>query len=173
MSIHWWPDEFLEKNRTFIDRINRRLGYRLQLCRLEWPEKVRLGDDFFVRWEWRNVGVAPCYGGGYPCLTLKDEKGGVISVLVDDQLNMKTLPVAKPGEATPSVLTSCFTIAYSYNDRSGNYFRACRPGTYDLYVSVGQKDGTPLYELPYDDTDGKKRYKMGKMVVEERDNSQS
>ena len=40
--------------------------------------------------------------------------------------------------------------------------RACRPGTYDLYVSVGKKDGTPLYELPYGDSDGKKRYKMGK-----------
>lgn len=168
MSIHWWPDEFLEKNRSFIDRINRRLGYRLQLCRLEWPKKVRIGKEFYVCSKWRNAGVAPCYGGGYPCITLKDKKGGIVSVLVDDQLNVKTLPVDKPDNATPFVLTSSFTIAFSFADRTGNYFRACSPGTYDLYVSVGQKDGTPLYELPYDDSDGKKRYNMGKIVVEER-----
>jgi len=168
MSIHWWPEEFLEKNRSFIDRINRRLGYRLQLCRLEWPRKVQLGAEFYVRSEWRNAGVAPCYDGGYPCVTLKDEKGGIVSVLVDDQLNVNTLPVDKPDKATPSALTSAFTIAYSFADKSGNYFRACHPGTYDVYISVGKKDGTPLYELPYDDSDGKKRYKMGQIVVEER-----
>ena len=168
MSIHWWPEEFLEKNRSFIDRINRRLGYRLQLCRLEYPKKVRLGEEFVVRSEWRNAGVAPCYGGGYPCLTLKDEKGGIVSILVDEQFNVKTLPVDKSEKATSSVLTSSFTVAFNFADRSGNYFRACRPGVYDLFVSVGQKDGTPLYELPYNDSDGKKRYKMGQMVIEER-----
>ena len=168
MSIHWWPEEFLEKNRIFIDRINRRMGYRLQLSRLECPKKVRLGEEFVVRSEWRNAGVAPCYGGGYPCLTLKDEKGGIVSVLVDDQLNVKTLPVGNPDKATPSVLTSSFTIAFSFADRSENYFRSCHPGLYYLYVSVGQKDGTPIYELPYDDSDGKKRYKTGKILIEER-----
>ena len=168
MSIHWWPEEFLEKNRCFIDRINRRMGYRLQLCRLEWPKKVRLGETFFVRSEWRNAGVAPCYGGGYPCLTLKDEKGGIVSVLVDEQLNVRNLPVDKPDRASPSVITSSFTIAAAFADRSVSYFRTCRPGTYDLYVSVGQKDGTPLYELPYGDSDRKKRYRTGKIEVEER-----
>ena len=168
MSIHWWPDEFLEKNKSFIDRINRRLGYRLQLSRLECPKKVRLGETFHVRWEWRNVGVAPCYNGGHPCITLKDEKGGIVSVMVDDQLNVKTLPIDKPDQATPAVHSSSFTIAYSASDRSKNYFRVCNPGTYDLFVSVGQKDGTPLYELPYGDSDGKKRYKMGTITVEER-----
>ena len=169
MSIHWWPDEFLEKNRTYIDRINRRLGYRLQLCRLEWPKKVRLSEEFYIRQEWRNVGVAPCYGGGYPCITLKDDKGGIVSVIVDDRLNFKTLPTDQPDKATPSVITSGFTIAFSAADPSGDFSRACRPGTYDLYVSIGQKDGTPLYELPYNETDGKKRYKMGTIVVEKNE----
>ena len=166
MSIHWWPDEFLEKNRPFIDRINRRLGYRLQLCRLECPEQVQIGKAFHIRWEWRNAGVAPCYNGGYPCLTLKDEKGGIVSVLVDDQLDVSTLSVDNPDKATPLVSTSSFTIAFGFADPSGYYSRTCRPGTYDLFVSVGKKDGTPIYELPYRDTDGKKRYKTGKIVVE-------
>jgi hypothetical protein len=169
MSIHWWPDEFLEKNRSFIDRINRRMGYRLQLGRLEYPKQVQIGKEFHIRWEWRNAGVAPCYDGGFPCLTLKDEKGGIVSVMVDHQLNVKDLPVDKPDKATPAVSTSSFIIAFSFADRSGNYSRACRPGTYDLYISVGQKDGTPHYELPYGDSDGKKRYKMGKIVVADRE----
>jgi hypothetical protein len=32
-AIHWWPDEFLQANRALIDRMNLRLGYRLQLAR--------------------------------------------------------------------------------------------------------------------------------------------
>ena len=166
LSIHWWPDEFLEKNRRFINRINLRLGYRLQLRQLEWPKKVRLGEAFVIRSQWRNDGVAPCYGGGYPCVTLKDKKGGIVSVMVDNQLNVKSLPVDQPDKATPSVLTSNFTIAFSHSDQQRNFSRVCHPGEYDLYVSVGQKDGTPLYELPYNDSDGKKRYKMGTMRVE-------
>ena len=169
MSIHWWPDEFLEKNRNYIERINRRLGYRLQLFRLEYPERIQIGKAFFIRWEWRNAGVAPCYDGGYPCLTLKDEKGGIVSVLVDERLDVKTLPIDTPDKASPMISTASFILAFGFVDRSKNYFRTCYPGTYDLFVSVGQKDGTPLYELPYNDTDGKKRYKMGKIIVEERD----
>jgi len=168
MSIHWWPQEFLEKNRTYIDRINQRIGYRLQLRTLKWPQQVKLGETFVINSEWRNAGVAPCYNGGYPCFTLKDDKGGIVSVLVDDQLNVKTLPTDKPGEASSSALTSSFIISPAYNDRSGTYFRACKPGTYQLFVSLGKKDGTPLYELPYKDSDGKKRYRMGQITVEER-----
>ena len=43
--------------------------------------------------------------------------------------------------------------------------RACAPGTYDLYVSVGRRDGTPLYELPYEGCDGHKRYKIGQITL--------
>ncbi len=31
MSIHWWPREELSENRETVAKINRRLGYRLQL----------------------------------------------------------------------------------------------------------------------------------------------
>ncbi len=168
MSIHWWPREFLEKNRSFVDRINQRIGYRLQLRTLKWPQKVKLGEEFVIWSEWSNAGVAPCYGGGFPCFTLKDEKGGIVSVMVDNTLDLKALPTDKPGKASPAVATSSFTIAPSFADRSGNFFRACKAGIYDLYVSLGKKDGTPLYELPYKNSDGKKRYKMGQIIVEER-----
>jgi hypothetical protein len=168
MSIHWWPQEFLEKNRTFIDRINQRIGYRLQSGTLKWPQTIELGKEFVIASEWRNAGVAPCYGGGFPCFTLKDDYGGIVSVLVDDSLNVKTLPVDKPGRASSVALTSKFTVAPSLTDRSGNYSRSCKAGVYRLYVSLGTKDGTPLYELPYNDSDGKKRYRLGEIIIAEK-----
>ena len=39
-SIHWWPREFLQENRALIDRINRRLGYRIQLVEASWPKSA-------------------------------------------------------------------------------------------------------------------------------------
>ena len=89
MSIHWWPHEFLEKNRDVIDRINRRIGYRLQLRKISWPEQITLGKPFEVNATWANAGVAPCYPGGYMALTLKDTKGGIVSVHVLDRFNMQ------------------------------------------------------------------------------------
>ena len=168
MSIHWWPREFLEKNRPFIDRINQRMGYRLQLCSLKWPKKVKLGEEFVIESEWRNAGVAPCYGGGFPCFTLKDEKGGIVSVLVDDKLDVKNLLTDKPGKASSSMLTSSLAVAPAHQDRTDTFFRSCKAGTYQLYVSLGKRDGTPVYELPYKDSDGKKRYRMGQIIVGER-----
>ena len=35
LSIHWWPRVELEENRGLIERINRRLGYRLQLREID------------------------------------------------------------------------------------------------------------------------------------------
>ena len=78
MSIHWWPREFWDKNRDVIDRINRRLGYRLQLRSLSWP---RTDHSWPSRLVWRPPGPtresAPRYPGGYMAITLKDQQGGI------------------------------------------------------------------------------------------------
>ena len=34
-------------------------------------------------------------------------------------------------------------------------------GTFDVYLSVGEADGTPVYELPINGDDGQRRYKIG------------
>lgn len=166
LSIHWWPGEFLEKNRDIIDRINRRIGYRLQMTGMQWPERIRKGEKFTIQSEWRNAGVAPCYGGGYPCFTLKDGKGGIVSVLTDCSFNVKTLPVVPPDQVTSVARTSTFLVAPVFTDSKGSFSRTCKPGTYDLFISVGKMDGTPLYELPYEGNDGYKRYPVGKITVE-------
>jgi hypothetical protein len=135
---------------------------------MRWPDKVRMGEAFTIQSQWANAGVAPCYGGGFPCFTLKDEKGGIVSALVDNSLDIKSLPVSGPEMEVATALTSTFAIAPAFPDIKRPFTRACKPGTYDLFISVGMEDGTPLYELPYPDCDGHKRYHMGKITIEER-----
>lgn len=168
MSIHWWPREFLNENKDVIDKINLRMGYRIQLKNIVWPEQVQLGKPFNIKAEWVNAGVAPCYPGGFPCLTMKDDKGGIISVLVDESFNMKNLQVASPGMARSLSQNSDYTIAPVYKDPRRDAFRSAQAGAYDLYISVGKRDGTPVLELPYEGNDGHKRYKLGKINLLER-----
>lgn len=47
-----------------------------------------------------------------------------------------------------------------------SFSRTCLPGTYELYISVGTLDGTPVLELPYEGSDSHKRYKLGKIIIE-------
>jgi len=157
MSIHWWPRELLNKNRDTIDRINLRMGYRLMPGQISWPDKVKIGDRFKVQWNWANKGVAPCYPGGFPALTLKDDKGGIVSVLVDESFNLRDLKVDKPGKALSAKLESEFII--------GLYAPTTKPGIYDVYVSVGTRDGTPIIALPLEGDDGQRRYHIGRIEL--------
>ncbi|NLF33227.1 MAG: DUF4832 domain-containing protein [Planctomycetes bacterium] len=153
MSIHGWPRELLEENRDTIERINRRLGYRLQPTRVDWPGRVEIGRPFAVKWTWANKGVAPCYGGGWPCLTLKDDRDGIVAVLVDESRNVGDLQVGPPGAAPAAEWTSEFT--------AGHIAPVTNPGRCHVYVSVGARDGTPILALPLGDEDGRRRYRLG------------
>jgi hypothetical protein len=153
MSIHWWPRELLNKNRDTIDRINRRMGYRLMPKEINWPDKVKIGERFNVQWSWANKGVAPCYPGGFPALTLKDDKGGIVSVLVDESFDFQGLDVGQPGKAPIKKLKSEFVV--------GMIAPTTKPGTYDVYVSVGTRDGTPKIALQLKNDDGQRRYRIG------------
>lgn len=157
MSIHWWPHIELEENRELIDKINLRMGYRLQLRELSWPEKITIGEPFKVASKWANAGVAPCYPGGFMALTIKDEKGGIVSVLADDSLDMKTLKVAAPGKAPVKSHESEFRV--------GLIAPTTKPGTYDVFLSVGKRDGTPAIALPLEGDDGQRRYRVGRIEV--------
>ena len=165
MSIHWWPHEFLRKNRGTIERINRRLGYRLQLREVSWPAKIALPEPFDVEAVWANAGVAPCYPGGYMALTFKDDQGGIAFVGVQDGFNMRELPVGPPGEAPTRKLRATFTMARVFKDGPRQFARSAAAGTYDVFVSVGMLDGTPRIALPLEDDDRQRRYRVGKVVV--------
>ncbi len=160
MSIHWWPRELLSKNRYTIDRINQRMGYRLMPAAISWPDHVTIGERFNVQWCWANKGVAPCYPGGFPALTLKDADGGIVSVLVDEAFDFQGLEVGEPGKAPIEKLESEFVV--------GLVAPVTKPGTYDVYVSVGMRDGTPKIALPLEGDDGQRRYHIGSIEVKEK-----
>lgn len=168
MSIHWWPREELEENRETIARINRRLGYRLRLCEMSWPAQVQLGEPFVVQTSWANAGVAPCHPGGFWALTLKDEKGGIVSVHVDEQFDLRGLEVGPADRAPVVKLESRFTVAFRHRDPHGTHAPPTEPGAYDLFVSVGRRDGTPQLALPLKDGDGQRRYRVGRLVLTSR-----
>lgn len=165
MSIHWWPREELNENREAIARINRRLGYRLQLREMSWLAEVALGQPFVVETAWANAGVAPCYGGAFWAFTLKDEKGGIVSAHVDESFDLRNLAVGPPDDAPVRRLQSHLILALRHADPAGTFVPATRPGTYDVFVSAGLRDGTPRIALPMADGDGQRRYKVGTIRV--------
>lgn len=51
-------DKYFQEELT---RFLRRLGYRLVLQELSYPEQVKRGGKFNISSKWKNVGSAPCY----------------------------------------------------------------------------------------------------------------
>ncbi len=162
LSIHGPARQILDENRAAVDRINRRLGYRFQARELVWPESASTkGEPFTVRMSWANAGVAPCLRDAYPCLTVKDAQGRIQAVLADADFNLRTLPVAAPGRA--EARSHAFTV------RLGRWQAPTfKEGTYDVFVSAGKVDGTPVYELPLPADDGQRRYKVGRIRFADR-----
>lgn len=155
-SIHWWPREFLSEQSALIDQINRRLGYRLQPREISWPKDTTLQEAFTVKMTWANAGVAPCYPGGFPAITLKDAQGGIVAVFTCESFDVKSLEVG-PKDAIPTQ-----TIEFK-----AKFARNMRPGTFEVFLSVGRRDGTPVIALPLDSNDGHRRYKLGQIEVRE------
>lgn len=150
-GVHWWPRAFLNENRALIDQVNRRLGYRIQLTQASWPPAVAVDTPWTVRTQWRNAGVAPCYSGGYPALTLKDADGGIVAVFVLSSCNVREL---REGQDLATETVLCLPEVLSV-----------APGVYGVFVSVGALDGTPQIALPLEGTDERRRYRIGNITV--------
>jgi hypothetical protein len=183
-SIHWWPREFLNGERELIHQINNCLGYRLQLQEASWPEEIQPGQTWTFNAKWRNAGVAPLYEDVYPTLTFKDKQGGIAYVIVDEKTNMRRVLPDNLGTSSPSryqqeteiVQTPCLARASreplsafgldrealdAFAKRSGTL----NPGTYELFISVGSRMGTPYIALPLADDDGNRRYRLGPITL--------
>ncbi len=155
-SVHWYPRPFLKEMRPLIDRINLRLGYRIQVQEASWPAEVDSSAPFAFRYRLRNAGVAPCLPGAFPALTLKDDKGGIAAVLVDESFNVRALPVGPPDQAATVNGAAQFRVPPA---------PIFKPGTYTAYISVGTRTGTPAIALPLRDDDGHRRYRLGSITV--------
>jgi hypothetical protein len=167
-TVHWFPYEFLAKNRDLICTANMRMGYRLQLLEASWPAEVKPGEALLVGYTWRNAGVAPCLPGGYPTITLKDDKTGIAGFFVDEEFDMRSLPVGAPERATPIGREVHVhrqddkpLIAFALPPRN-----ILKPGIYSIYISVGDNIGTPRIALPLENEDGSRRYRLGRITIE-------
>jgi hypothetical protein len=152
-SIHWWPREFLQDNRSLVDRMNQRLGYRIQVTEASWPRVVRRGEWVTVALGVRNAGVAPALPGGHVAVALADGQGGLVHVVVDEAFDVRDLPVGPPGGA-PAV-----TRALSWR------MPQVPPGSHRVLVSVGSRIGTPALALPLDRHAGGRRYELGSITI--------
>lgn len=161
MSIHWWPRILLEENREIIKKINRRMGYRLQLREASFPREVRLGEPFTIETTWTNAGVAPCYPGGFIGIAFKDDQGGIVAAFADESFDVNNLEVGPPGEAPTHTVTSRLIVA----EKTYGFAPGTEPRLYSLYVSVGRRDATPMIALPHDGDDGHRRYRIGTVTV--------
>ena len=184
MSIHGWPEKFLKLNRRAIERINRILGYRLELRRVEYPEAVRLGEPVTIVSDWSNVGVAPCYRGATLCWTLLDAKGEVVWTVTDEKSNARALPPRVEGpDKTVRFSSTCHfgltdtipvindgVLVRAKKELPGAFddlkVPTLRPGTYTLAVSFGTPQGTPEIALPLAGGAGR-RYPVGRITVED------
>jgi hypothetical protein len=156
VSVHWWPREFLEKNRPLIDKITLRMGYRLQLLEASLPEEVPAAGALKVSHRWRNNGVAPCLPGGFVAYTLKDEKDGIAGVFVDEGFDVRTLAVGPADQADTTTRDLTFQLPHA---------SILKPGAYRIFVSVGSRIGTPAIALPLPGDDGQKRYPIAAIRV--------
>ena len=81
-----------------------------------------------------------------------------IRSLTDGGFDLSRLPVAAAGKAEAVSHTVEFIV--------GRWQRpVLPPGEYEVFLSVGEVDGTPVCELPLPGGDGARRYRIGCMQV--------
>ena len=184
-GIHWWPKEFLERNRPEIDRINQRLGYRFELREVTWPEAAKIGERVEIDSIWVNVGVAAAREDLYAAWSILDENNVVAWTCVCDNYDFRHLePTLEGGENPASVMglvhfgwdwpcSGCGGVPDHpavHHDGSiaqhGARVPTLAPGSYSLCVSVGKADGSPRIALPLANQIGKsRRYRIGKIRI--------
>ena len=181
-SIHLFPDEYLKRYRKEIEAINRRLGYRFELRRAEWPDIVTVGEPVTVRSDWVNVGVSWCHRGAFLTWSLRDGRGDVVWSVTDESFDFrKADPKLNGVEKAVSRATACrfgFTqknpdpdvvldAARDAGMDPGAYYAMLPAGDYTLCVSLGTRTGDPEIALPL--RGGKDRvYPLGKIRVIEK-----
>lgn len=161
LRINWWPGEFLNGNGKdlpgnydLVTRMNRRVGYRLQIARAMWPKRAKRGNALTVHLLLRNAGVAPCYGGGHLGLSLMDSEGQLKAETLDEAFDVSDLSVGPSVEQAPTVARSIhLPLPPGLN-----------PGGYNVCASISNRHGP--YRLPISEwSDGRGRYRLGSVSV--------
>jgi len=185
LSIHGWPNEVHEKAKDAYARAARRIGYRFELRQAEYPDQVKIGEQFQVKSTWVNVGVARRYKGATLAWTLLDGKGRVAWVSTDEGFDFASADPKLGGVERPVSVASRCTVGfrgeipqindgvwvYTTVNKIGNFANDTRvptigPGEYSLCVSLGDRDGTPRIALPLKGGAGL-RYPIGRLTLVE------
>lgn len=185
LSLHGWPKQIYDNSKDAYARAARRIGYRFELRKVEFPDEVAIGEPFAVKSEWVNVGAARCYKGATLAWTLLDGKGRVAWVSTDYSYDFKDAePKTGCVEKPVSLSTRCVAgfkgdipevndgvWVYTVANKVGNFANDKRiptiePGVYTLCVSLGSPDGTPRIALPLKTQIGNtRRYSVGAIKV--------
>jgi len=88
--------------RPEVERLIRKLGYRLALRALEHDAEVEAGGSLNVKMDWENVGVAPPYGDYCIAFRLTDSAGKSAAITTNTSIK-GWLPGAKSATASVSV----------------------------------------------------------------------
>jgi hypothetical protein len=128
---------------------------------------VKAAGQLDVGYRWVNAGVAPCLPGGHPAITLKDKDGGIAGVFVDEESDVRSLPVGPPGQAQPIERSAKRNWQ---STRPLISFRLppshiLKPGDYQVFISIGTRTGTPRIALPIQGDDGQRRYHLGSVTL--------
>ena len=84
---------------------------------------------------------------------------------VDEAFDVRSLEVGPPDAAPTRAVRSEVTVALPHRDPQGVFTVPTKPGAYDLFLSVGRRDGAPVLALPLPDDDGSRRYKLGRITL--------
>ena len=76
-------------------------------------------------------------------------------MFVDESFDVRTLAVGPPEQAAVQRQAASFAFP-----------PGLKPAVYDVYVSIGARDGTPVLALPLPDGDGQRRYRLGTLRVD-------
>jgi hypothetical protein len=178
-SIHLFPDDYLKLFKKEINAINKRLGYRFELRKAEWPDVVKTGAPVKIASTWVNVGVSWCHAGAYLTWSLRNAKGDVVWSCTDETWSFRGAEPTRGGVEKPVTRASTcrfglnqknpdpdsvLTAARKYNLDPGEMYVMLPPGTYTLCVSLGTRQGTPKIALPLKNGEGR-RYPLGTITV--------
>ncbi len=135
-----------EGQRAEIERMLRKLGYRLILKRADYPESIKRGRNLKIKMLWENIGVAPPYRKDIIGLKLTGPSGSV--VLKTDASIHLMLPGEHKVKASATVPESL------------------APGIYELELTpLDPKTGEPRVSLAIKNRSPLGWYSLGKLQI--------
>ncbi|MCX6631771.1 MAG: hypothetical protein NTW28_29535, partial [Candidatus Solibacter sp.] len=91
----------------------------------------------------------------------------IAGVFVDEEFDVRTLPVGPPEKAEPvgreaKAISQASKPLMAFALPPANILK---PGAYTVWMSVGTRAGTPKIALPLADEDGQRRYRLGEIRI--------